>query len=88
MPSHGGRGEGGLRGLLHKSAHSIYEDFILRTKDSPPNTITSGIRISTQEFWGNKHANHNTDHDNIYGLISSNGPGLRELSLTPSLTEQ
>ena len=88
VSSQGGRGEASLQGLFHKSTHSIYEDSILRTKDSPPNTITLGIRISTHEFQGNEHSDHNIDHEGIYGLISSNGPGLGELSLTPSLIEQ
>lgn len=51
-----GRGERAWQGLFYKDTNLIHEDSTLMAssppKAPPPNTITSGVRNSAYEFWG------------------------------------
>lgn len=56
IPTWQKEGKQALYGPLYEGTNPIHEDSTLMTylfpKAPPPNTITSGFKISTQEFWG------------------------------------
>lgn len=52
VSSQGGRGWGALWGIFHQGTDPVVEGFTLMTESPLLIPSSSGVRISTYEFWG------------------------------------